>query len=345
MKVQRNAPCPCGSGRKAKNCCRTVVRGAVDVAGVLFDKGLVSEGSAYALIRLNKWNNLTGSELLQAMKYEQEFNNSEEKIRLMEEAIRGSPIQRETDIRSVLRDSRFQSRGYEARDYSSQPVGTAECCSPLPSNFLIPRSDWAELVQEQEKRKATLTHTRARAGIKTYWQNGTNHCWAFGSVKAAAIVRAYQGLPTLDFSPTMVACLARNYGNVGGNTFHAIPVMAKVGIATTKTWTLNRISRNFDTPEMRQEAALNRLREWYELPSNSFAAAASCLLRGMPVILGLAWWGHMVCGLRLVVLGRDAFGIEIDNSHGEGYGNKGLAILDERRATAFDQAAPRVMAA
>lgn len=257
----------------------------------------------------------------------------------------GSPLHRESDIAQTLRDSRFQSRGYEKRDYSVQRVGTIECCSPLPPNYLLPRSDWAMIAKDLEKRQATLTHSRARKGIKTYWQNGTNHCWAFGSVKAARLVRAFQGLPDVELCPTMVACLAKNYGNVGGNTFNAIPVMAKIGIATTKTWTLNKIDRHFDTPAMRAEAAQNRLKEWYELPSNSFAAAASCLLRNMPVILGLAWWSHMVCGMRLVVLGRDAFGIEIDNSHGEQYGNKGVAILEEGRATAFDQAAPRVMAA
>lgn len=85
--IPRNAPCPCGSGKKVKHCCRTVVRNATDLAAVLLDRGL-PEARCYAMVRLGKWSNLTADELLQAMAWEAEFEASESKCELMDLAIK-----------------------------------------------------------------------------------------------------------------------------------------------------------------------------------------------------------------------------------------------------------------
>lgn len=232
--------------------------------------------------------------------------------------------------------------GYEPRDYNTAPPGSIEFCSPLPPGFLIPRSEWRGLIEEQERNQATLVDVRRRSGIRTLSQGRTNYCWMFGTTNAARIVIAKKGLEVPEFSPTGAAALIKGFRNVGGNTFNAIPWIARHGIPLQPDWTLNVIDRRFDTPQMRANALHHRLLEWWELPSNNFDAAASCLLRGFPVILGLRWWMHMVCGLALRALPSGGFGIEIENSHGESYGNKGLAVLTENRATAFDQACPRV---
>lgn len=261
----------------------------------------------------------------------------------------GSPVLTDSECQqyaqSPVINGEVMSFGYVARDYDLQLPGTVEFCSPLPPDFVIPRGEWEGIIKAQEEHRATLRHVRDRAGIRTKSQNGTNFCWNFGTIAAAQLVRAAAGLPTVELSPTAGASLIKNYRNRGGNTFDAIPFIAEHGCPTTEYWPLNKIEPKYDTPEMRANALNYRLTEWYELKSNSFDQAASCLLRGMPVILGLAWWGHMVCGLRLVSLGGGKFGIEIENSHGEGYGEKGLAVLPESKATAFDQAAPRVMTA
>lgn len=259
----------------------------------------------------------------------------------------GSPVltdqQCQEYARSPIIDGETMSLGYVSRDYDLQLPGTIEFCAPLPHDFVIPRSEWPGLIEAQEASHSTLRHVRDRAGIRTKSQNGTNYCWAFGTVAAIQLVRAAAGMPTVELSPTAVAAKIKNYRNRGGNTFDAIPYIAQHGVPTVEYWPLNRIDARYDTPEMRENSKNYRLTEWYELRSNSFDQAASCLLRGMPVILGLAWWGHMVCGLRLVALPGGGYGIEIENSHGEGYGEKGLAVLPESKATAFDQAAPRVV--
>lgn len=257
----------------------------------------------------------------------------------------GSPVltDRECDqfaAAPIVRGEKM-SFGYQPRDYDLQP--TVKFCSPLPPDFVIPRDEWDAIIRAQEENQATLRHVRDRAGIKTKSQNGTNYCWAFGTVAAVQLVRAAAGMPTVALSPTAVAAQVTKYRNVGGNTFDAIPWIAEHGVPTVGQWPLNKIDRQYATAETANNAANYRLTEWYELKSNSFDQAASCLLRGIPVILGLMWWGHMVCGVRLVSLGGGKYGIEIENSHGEGYGEKGLAVLPEQKATAFDQAAPRVV--
>lgn len=234
-------------------------------------------------------------------------------------------------------------KGYEPRDYATQP--TVEFCSPYPDGFIIPEVEWRERIEELERNKATLTDVRTRHGIKTLSQSSTNYCWSFGTVNGIRMARAAAGYPYLDLSPTAVAAQIKGFRNVGGNTFDAIPWIAEHGVPTTEHWPLNRIDRRYVTPEMKADAKRTVLTEWYELPSNNFAAAASCLLRGIPVAMGLSWWGHLICGLTLRSLPNGDFGIEIENSWGEQWGDKGLGVLTRRKATAFDQAAPRVVTA
>lgn len=253
-----------------------------------------------------------------------------------------SPILAEATV--THEDGQPLRLGYVPRWHEADPNHPAECCEAFPRDLLIPRSDWRNIIEMQERTKSTLTHVRARAGIRTLSQNGTNYCWCFGVVNAVRIVIALQGGGFRNLSPTAVAAQVKNFRNVGGNTFQAIPHIAEKGVPTVEFWPLNQIDRKYLTPAMQANAQLTRLAEWYELQTNSFDAAASALLRGWPVPMGLSWWSHLVCGLRLVALdGRDRFGIEIENSHGESYGNKGLAVLPEEKATAFDQAALRVV--
>jgi hypothetical protein len=239
------------------------------------------------------------------------------------------------------RKAEYFGHGYVPRDYVKQPEGSIECCAPLPTDLLIPRSEWPRLIKLQDENQSSPYHLRQRAKIRTKSQASTPFCWAFGSVACLQVAIVASGLDHVELSPTMVACLATGYKLRGGNTFDAIPIMHETGVCSTKLWPLNQVNRRYDTPEMRADAAGRRLAEWFELKPNRFDYAASALLLGFPVILGLAWWGHMIAGLKLVQTKRGGFGILIENSHGESYGDLGLAVLEESRATAFDQAAVR----
>lgn len=235
--------------------------------------------------------------------------------------------------------------GYEPRDYEAQPAGSVQFCAPMPPAMKIPRVEWDERIRELEENKATLVHVRARAGLKTLYQGQTNYCWAFATVNAVRILRAANGLPNLDLSATAVAYQIKGGRNVGGNTYEAIPHIATHGVPETKYWPLNSFDRRHISPAMKLNAQRTRLTEWYELKSNDFDALASCLLRNIPVVMGQFHWMHMVCGLALRKLKNGGYGVEIENSWGDWWGNKGLGVLTEDKAISFDQAAPRVVTA
>lgn len=233
--------------------------------------------------------------------------------------------------------------GYQPRDWDAQPEGSIEFCEPFPGHFMIDRGEWRERIEERERNNATLKQQSLAAGIETVSQNGTNYCWSFGSTRALEIVEAvHQGQPHVPLSPTAVACKAKNFANRGGNTFDWIPIAARDGVPTAEAWPLNRRDRQYNTPEVWATGAAQRMHEWWELPRNSFDAMASCLLRGWPVIIGVAWWSHMICAVDLKALPGGVFGVEIWNSHGRNYGENGFAVLSERKGTAFDQACPMV---
>jgi hypothetical protein len=234
------------------------------------------------------------------------------------------------------------SFGYQPRDWDANPAGSIDFFDPFPAHLKIPRSEWREIIEMRERHKATLFELGHRAGIRAGSQNGTSHCWAWGSVAAIEYTEVIQGEPHVPLSATAVACIAKNFRNVGGNTFNAFPVMAERGVPTKADWPDNRLDRSFDKPETWERAKPHKMLRWYELPNNDFDAMASCLLRGWPVTIGVQWWSHMICAVDLKALEGGAFGTLIRNSHGTNYGDQGFAVLTERKSTAFDQACPVV---
>lgn len=238
------------------------------------------------------------------------------------------------------KSGRRLTTGYVRRDWRRQPAGTIECCEAYDPSRKIDRSLWDGILEQREREQSTLKQVGLDAGIRTVSQNGVPHCWAFGSVRAVELVEAISGEKHVPLSPTSVACVAKNFRRVGGNTFDTIPVMTTRGIVTAENWPINNFNRDLDNEEAWRDGLRFALKRWMELPRNDFDAAASELLRGFPVILGVPWGrgAHMIVGTDLKALGAGRYGIEIWNSHGVDYGEDGFAVLPENRATAFDQA-------
>lgn len=249
--------------------------------------------------------------------------------------LRGSKIIDDGNFRSLVGDGfvggEQMGRGYVERDYDANPFGSY--APTFESSQLIPRSEWRDRIEQMERTKSTLTDIHAHYRVPVTNQKRTNYCWIYGVAGAIMTARAVAGLKTVHLSAGATGAKIKNYANVGGWGGQAIEGIQKWGLPTIQHWPEGVIDRRFDTPEMRAESELYKHIKFLELPGRSFDALVSQLLRRIPTSMALMWWGHLVFGLRPVVIGNNAFGVEIMNSWGSGWENNGKQILAESRAT------------
>lgn len=224
--------------------------------------------------------------------------------------------------------------GYVARDFSEVPFGSV--CQPF-SGDLIPESEWAERIEEMERKKATLRHLQMHLKIPILNQKSVPYCWCYGATKGIMYAYAIAGYKVPHLSATSLAAKVTNYVKRGWWAAAAIEGSKRFGISTLDYWPDAEVDRRYDTAEQRENASLHKAVEYLELPSNSFSHLMTDLLRGFPVTLGLTWWGHLVLGVRPVVLKNGNFGIDFDNSWGLDWGNQGTGILTREKAIAFEQ--------
>lgn len=237
--------------------------------------------------------------------------------------------------------------GYIPRDYTAQPLGSIEFCAPFDLTP-IPQSEWKDRIDYLEETKSSLTHVVDAAGILGSYQNGLPYCWMHGTVNCLRVLRAKEGQPYRELSATAAAAQVKGFRQQGGNTYEAIPFLAKNGVPTTDLWPQNKMDRSLVTPEMKAAALENRLTEWYEMEPNDLEQKMTCLLSGLPIAAGYSWWGHLICDLKAIYResrGSIEYGVESLNSHGERWGDfqNGRLQIWGKKAFSFDQAAPRVV--
>lgn len=231
---------------------------------------------------------------------------------------------------------------YAPRDYERQPEGSVPFTGPLDMPN-IARDEWKDRIEYMEQTESRLSDAFKRGGVPVLNQGRTNYCWINGVVHAVMLRRYLDGQPMQSLSPASAGAKIKNYRNVGGWGAQAIEGISKYGLAPVELWPANAIDRSHDTDQTRRTAAKYKVDEWYELRSNDFDQMASCLLRGMPVPIGLNWWRHLVCALDLVVLDNGEFGTMIINSWGTNWGDGGFGVLTERKSTAYEQNAVRTI--
>lgn len=231
------------------------------------------------------------------------------------------------------------SKGREARDWSVVGHCSMRGARALPNT--IPRSEWSTRIQAMEASKSRVSDLLVQAGIPPLDQNGTNYCWTNGVVTCIESNRCANGLPYVKLSPASVAAPIKGYRNQGGWGGEALEYIVANGIATAALWPPNSISRSY-FDGTRENAALHKVTEWYDLNSRNFDQLMTCLLLRIPVAIGLNWWSHEVAAIDPVVVSPDRYGVRIRNSWGPSYGDNGFAILTEAKATPDDACAPIV---
>jgi len=232
--------------------------------------------------------------------------------------------------------------GMVKRDYALHGLGSY---ANVFSGEIIPRSKWDDLIKRQDDNESSPYHHHIASDVEVLDQNGYPYCWMYGTVAGVMNRYASQGLPVPFLSATAPAAQGKDYKQEGGWAAEAIPYIEKYGLPTVDTWPQHSLDRKLaKNHEQQLDAARHGIVQFEELPQSNFDAAASCLLdpyNPSPVTLGLMWWGHLVCGLRLVKVDRNTYGILIVNSWTREWGENGFKVLVESKATAHECVAIR----
>jgi hypothetical protein len=224
----------------------------------------------------------------------------------------------------------------------SSPDGYAYAglANPFPRDLIIPRADWQGIIEEKTNRKTHLSDLAKQAGLPIRSQRSTNYCWAFATVRALELLRVVQNQPQVELSGASVAAPIKRFRNDGGWGKDALEWIIEHGVCPADRWPTTAINRSLDNPANREAAKLYRVTEWWELRPRTIDEHVSCLLRNIPVSVGLNFWGHQVCDTdALWVNGQ--IGVGFDNSWSEDWGEGGRGVRQGKKILADDAVAPR----
>jgi len=249
-------------------------------------------------------------------------------------------IDNSTSVATVV--SKGMGKGYIPRDFERSPFGVAAPMAEVP---LLSRDLWTDEIEAMEQSESRLTDIIKLAGIEVKNQGQTNYCWINGVTFAVEVTRAVQGLPYVPLSPASVGCKIKNFRNLGGWGVEGLEYVIEHGIVPEEHWPPNAQQRKYDKAGSWEIAEDFKVLEWMDVEGYNFDLIMTILIElRLPVPVGFNWWGHLVCAVDPVVLGRRQFGYRIANSWGTGWGENGYGILTERKASQFSEAiAPRVV--
>lgn len=230
-----------------------------------------------------------------------------------------------------------RGRGKIPRDWEAKPLGYLKS-APKFDLPLIPRSEWADRIEEMEKTKTRLSDLATLAGLKPKDQGNTSNCWANAPCYCLELLRVVQGLPIVYISPAFIATKMRRYG--GGMGIDAVEILAETGAPSVDVFPANANGHKIDEAVL-ESASHFKLTEWWDIPDRNDDAVMTCLLNRIPVTVGLNFWSHEVSYVDPVVISPGKFGYRFRNSWGQ-WKENGYSILAHGKGTPDDAEAPRV---
>ena len=222
-----------------------------------------------------------------------------------------------------------------------------DVAAPFPRELLIPRSEWQARIQEMEERRTRVSDQVEQAGLPCKNQANTNYCWINSPVHCIEIKRVLQNQEMVILSPASAGGPITGYRNVGGWGRTGLEYLVQYGCVPVDRWPANAIDRRYNTAENRQLAMKYRVVEWFEIRPRNIDEMMSCLLRRIPISVGLNWWRHQVTYYDPVWVSGQP-GIRHRNSWGMSWpqaGAGGYAILQGSRMLPDDAVAPATVLA
>lgn len=218
-----------------------------------------------------------------------------------------------------------------------------DAATAFPRELLIPRSEWQARIQEMEERKTRLSDLVEQAGLPCKDQNGTYYCWINAPVHCLEVMRVVQNQRMVILSPASAGGPIKNFRNNGGWGKEGLEYLVEHGCCPVDVWPANAIDRRYNTAENRRIALDYRAVEWWELRPRNLDELMSCLLRRIPVAVGLNWWRHEVTAYDPVWINGQP-GARERNSWGMNWpsaGARGYFVLQGSRLLPDDAVAPR----
>lgn len=199
----------------------------------------------------------------------------------------GAKIVTETNWRDFVKPlagDGVSESGLIIRDYDQVPVGSQGRVGRMPANMLIPRVEWAERIEEQERKGLRLIDRCESTGLFRLNQSPSWYCWTYAAVIAAMARLVQQNETPRLLTPESVAGPIMNYRKQGGWCSLALDYMMEHGIADANAWPWQSHSqankRQYFEPS-RDNAAQTKVLEAWDI--QTFEEKMSCLIRGIPL--------------------------------------------------------------
>jgi len=235
----------------------------------------------------------------------------------------GDQNYREHAAQAVLRD-------HEAGCLPRQTAYGGVLCAPPASEHIrpLPESEWKDRIRGMQGRFIGDLMRSAKIPCKD--QGRLNYCWAYSLAACIEALRLTEGQPYVELAGESLAGDVA-YRNAGNSLDSALAYAAEHGLSERVAVPAYSLRTSEWQQGWKTDALLHRPLEWWDLDGEQvWAQTVTALLCGLPVYVGLAWWGHAVMYTGLAIASDGEIVPEFRNSWGSDYGDDGYAQLSGR---------------